>query len=418
MPWMIRFIVACWCLASPLSVSAADQCRLCHGPSRTLSGVHRAFACVACHRANATVLEQPASRTNGSAGCVQCHRGYQRMYAHAMGSRSKERAFIARSFGRMDRSFEQKNCGGCHLQGCTDCHGSGHAIGRPAADACSRCHKGYFVGWDYFGRAPREEHERYQRGPQQQGESYLRMLPDVHYLRGMTCNDCHSMQSLIRGEPAAKGCSDCHRPSPKVLEHRIAAHLQKLTCTACHAAWAAQEYGTFYLQFESGQVGAPFTALRSTANGYAKSVYLRRQDLPPLGYDQHGRLAPIRPQFIAYYTRLAQSGTARIENRLLAAEWRAFTPHTIQRGSALCDACHDNPRRFLRERPQDRIYDLTKDGMTLASFWDSRGQTIINGSFLDEAAYRRLTSRTADYTRYYVEKWKSFAPPAAASSRR
>ena len=109
MPWMIRFIVACWCLASPLSVSAADQCRLCHGPSRTLSGVHRAFACVACHRANGTVLEQPASRTNGSAGCVQCHRGYQRMYAHAMGSRSKERAFIARSFGRMDRSFEQKN---------------------------------------------------------------------------------------------------------------------------------------------------------------------------------------------------------------------------------------------------------------------------------------------------------------------
>jgi len=414
--WTIPFIAACWLLVSSLSAQAADQCRLCHAADKTVTGIHQRLACRDCHQHGSQVLADPASRVSGSAGCVRCHQGYQRMYQHAMGSRSKEKAFIARSYGKRDRTFEQKNCASCHLKGCQDCHGNGHAIARPAADACSKCHKGYYVGWDFFGRAPREEHERYQRGERLQGETFLKMLPDVHQQKGMTCNNCHTMQSLITGKVTARSCSDCHRPSQKVLEHRIAAHLEKLECAACHAAWAPQEYGTFYLQFTSGTVEDSYQALTVTENGYAKSVYLKRQDLPPLGLNSRGKLASIRPQFIAYYSRISNGRAVGRENELLVAEWRAFAPHTIQRGTAMCDGCHDNPRRFLLERPQDRIYDLQRDGMTLSSFWDRRGQRVVNGSFLEETRYRQMAAKTDAYKRAYVEKWKQFTKPAAASS--
>lgn len=416
MTWTIPFITACWLLVSTVSANAADQCRFCHASGVTLSGAHRLLACRDCHQSGRQVLADPASRVVGSAGCVVCHRGYGRMFEQAMGSRAKEKKFIQRSYGMQDRDFEQKNCAGCHLQGCQDCHGKGHAISRPTADSCSKCHKGYYVGWDYFGRAPREEHERYQRGEQLQGESFLKMLPDVHQKKGMICSDCHTMKSLIAGKTSAKSCTDCHRPSQKVLEHRIAGHLEKLECVACHASWAAQEYGTFFIRFASGVVEDPFLPLTATKNGYAKSVYLKRQDMPPLGVNQWGKVAPIRPQFIAYYSRIAKGGAGGAENQLLAAEWRAFTPHTIQRGSVMCDGCHDNPRRFLLERPRDRIYDLVKDGMTLSSFWDRRGQRVVNGSFLEEARYRRMSAKSDTYKRAYVEKWKRFVIlPAAAS---
>ena len=66
----------------------------------------------------------------------------------------------------------------------------------PGDDACLRCHGGYFVGWDYHGRAPREDHERYQRGAEANGEPFLKMLPDIHHELGLTCADCHTMRSL------------------------------------------------------------------------------------------------------------------------------------------------------------------------------------------------------------------------------
>lgn len=244
------------------------------------------------------------------------------------------------------------------------------------------------------------------------------MLPDVHQQKGMTCNSCHTMQSLIEGKTSAKSCTGCHRPSPKVLEHRISAHLEKLECAACHAAWSAQEYGTFYLQFASGKVEAPYLALTYTRNGYAKSAYLKRQDLPPLGINAKGKIAPIRPQFIAYYSKISGGRAVGAENQLLAAEWRAFTPHTIQRGTVMCDGCHDNPRRFLLERPQDRIYDLPKDGLTLFSFWNQSGQRMTNGSFMNQERYLRMSAKSNTYKRIYVEKWKQFSSPDAASSPR
>ncbi len=333
-----------------------------------------------------------------------------------MGQRSGEQEFVQRSYGRFDSGFWEKNCDSCHLKGCLDCHGDGHWQSRPLRPA-SAVTTGYYTGWDYSGRAPREDNMRYQRGIAVNGETFLKMLPDVHYSAGMTCGACHSMASLAEGKKSSKGCRDCHKPSLKVLEHRIPAHLERLECYACHSAWAPQEYGTFFLRFRDQRMKEDFDLKPGPSAEYLRSAYLKKQDAPPLGINAAGRISPIRPMFIAYYTDIMHARNNGPENSLLAAEWRAYFPHTVQRGTVTCEGCHDNPTRFLLEPESRRIYNLEKDGMGLESFWQQSGQRVSNGSFMDAARYLRMSSKSPAYTKAYVEKWKTFLNRVEHSSR-
>jgi hypothetical protein len=249
------------------------------------------------------------------------------------------------------------------------------------------------------------------------GETFLKMLPDVHYTAGMGCGACHSMASLARGEKASKGCRDCHTPSRKIIEHRIGAHLERLECYACHAAWAPQEYGTFFLRFRDPGLKEGFDLKPGASAEYLQSAYLKKQDSPPLGINRRGRISPIRPQFIAFYTDILSARNGGPENTLLAAEWRAFFPHTIQRGTTTCEGCHDTPARFLLEPPTRRIYGLRKDGMAIDSFWDQRGQKIVNGDFMAASRYSRMSSKGPAYTKAYIEKWKQLLNRVEPSSR-
>jgi hypothetical protein len=258
---------------------------------------------------------------------------------------------------------------------------------------------------------------RYQRGIAVNGETFLKMLPDVHYAAGMVCGSCHSMASLARGERSSKGCRDCHKPSTKVIEHRIGAHLERLECYACHSSWASQEYGTFFLRFRNQKMKEDFDLKAGYSAEYLRSAYLKQQDAPPLGLNAAGRISPIRPQFIAYYTDIMSARNGGPENVLLATEWRAFFPHTVQRGTVTCEGCHDNPRRFLLESPAQRIYQLKRDGMTLESFWDQTGQKMVNGDFMAASRYLRMSAKNPAYTRAYIEKWKQLINRVEAFSR-
>jgi hypothetical protein len=332
-----------------------------------------------------------------------------------MGQRNGERTFVQRSYGRFDGDFWDKNCNSCHLKGCLDCHEDG--LSKPTVATCQRCHNGYYTGWDYSGRAPREDNMRYQRGIAVNGSTFLKMLPDVHYRAGMVCGACHSMASLAAGKKTAKTCSDCHTPNLKILEHRISAHLQKLECYACHSAWAPQEYGTFFLRFRDQRMKDDFDLIPGPSSEYLRSGYLKKQDAPPLGINSAGKISPIRPMFIAYYTDIMHARNNGGENSLLAAEWRAYFPHTVQRGSVTCEGCHDNPSRFLFEPEARRIYNLEKDGMGLESFWLQKGQRVSNGSFMDAARYLRMSNKTPAYKKAYVEKWQTFLNRVEPSSR-
>ncbi len=397
--------------------TAAENCRICH--TVELTGSHRLLPCLACHVSESATVADPAASGNSLTTCVRCHAGLNAIFGHVMGTRSRERSFVERSLGKVDIRFFEKNCTGCHLKGCLDCHeGGGHRMGKASTDRCLACHKGYYVGWDYTGRAPREDSLRYQRGPIANGEPYLTMRPDVHFEKGMTCGACHSMQSLAKGMKSSKSCNDCHKKSNRPVEHRIAAH-QQLECYACHSAWAPQEYGTFFLRFTESRSREDFWLKGSETPGeYLRSTYLRKQDAPTLGLNSRGMVSPIRPQFIAYYTHVRRDRAGGGENRLMAAEWKAFFPHTIRRGTLLCDGCHDAPRRFILEKRNERIYRLDVDGMGLGSFWERSGQKVINGSFLPPDRYRRLSARGPAFQRGYIEKWQMFVNRVDGSSSR
>ena len=215
MPWTTRFIAAC-CLGLSLLASPAgaeENCTVCH--RLTLRDVHTPLPCLSCHLRESGAVADPAAMANRAVGCATCHKGHERIFDHAMATRTGERAFVQRSYARVDSGFWEKNCDSCHVSSCLDCHGDGHNIKKPTVGTCQVCHKGYYTGWEYSGRAPRENNMRYQRGLAVNGETFLKMLPDVHYTAGMTCGACHSMASLARGKKAAKGCRDCHTPSPQ-----------------------------------------------------------------------------------------------------------------------------------------------------------------------------------------------------------
>ena len=388
----------------------------CLGLSPEASGVHKELACGSCHVQGGSTSD-PAGSSGRAAGCVVCHPGHERIFDHPMALRKGEKDFVSRSYARVDSDFWSKNCTTCHVGSCLDCHGTANGITKPSVATCQKCHKGYFTGWDYSGRAPREDNMRYQRGIAVNGETFLKMLPDVHYSAGMTCGACHSMNSLAEGKKSSKGCRDCHKPDVNVIEHQISAHMERLECYTCHSAWGAQEYGTFLLRFHDQSMKDDFDLKPGRSAEYLRSAYLKKQDAPPLGINSRGKVSPIRPMFIAYYTDIMTARNNGPENNLLAAEWRAYFPHTVQRGGVTCDGCHDNPARFLLEPESRRIYNLRKDGMILESFWLQKGQRVSNGSFMDAARYVRMSSKSPAYSKAYVKKWKNFLNRVENSSR-
>jgi hypothetical protein len=332
---------------------------------------------------------------------------YNAIFDQSMSTRAVEKAFVKKKLGQDDPDFFNKNCESCHVRNCFDCHErAGDFLVRPKSDRCLDCHNGYFTGMEFYGRAPREDSLRYQRGAVVKGSPFLKMLPDVHAQAGMECGDCHSMESLMSGKKSSVTCKDCHKPDPAIIEHSIGTHSKNLECYACHSAWAAQEYGTFFIRFTDSS-NREYFRLRPWGDGqYVKSGFLKKQDSPPLGINERGKVSPIRPQFIVYFTDIEDNTPVGKENRLLAAQWKAFFPHTIRRGTVMCDGCHNTPQRFLLEKEKDRIYQLEKNGMTLVSFWDQRGQNMSNGSFMPHDRFAKMASKGPDFKKAYVKKWK------------
>jgi hypothetical protein len=243
------------------------------------------------------------------------------------------------------------------------------------------------------------------------------MLPDVHAQAGLQCSACHSMQSLIAGKKASKTCTDCHQPNPGVIEHSIDRHMEKLECYACHAAWAAQEYGTFYIRMQDNTNRQYFRLRPLNDNSNIKSAYLKKQDAPPLGLNSRGKVSPIRPQFILYFTDVQNNRPKGSENRLMTAQWKAFFPHTVRRGAVMCNGCHSNASRFLLEKKEEHLYELPKDNMTLTSFWNQDGQTMLNGSFMPLECFVGMASRKPDYKKAYLQKWKKLLKSVEISSK-
>jgi hypothetical protein len=411
-------------------ILAVNQCLVCHDDAKDpiyQKKLDLTMLNTCISRSGPTTIEVPRSTKIAKAHPAMAKRkrvrfqikdipgsAYNVIFDQIMSTRSTEKTFVQQTIGKEDPQFFQKNCESCHVKSCEDCHKrEGNVLMRPTSGQCLDCHKGYFTGWDFYGRAPREDNLRYQRGKTVKGETFLKMLPDAHARAGMDCGDCHSMKSLMAGKKSSKTCVDCHKADPAVIEHRIDAHKRNLECYACHSAWAAQEYGTFFIRFKDSSNQQYFRLRPWGAKNYIKSGFLKKQDSPPLGVDQRGKISPIRPEFIVYFTDIMNNRPVGKENRLLAARWKAFFPHTIRRGTVMCDKCHNNPGRFLLGKKEERIYRLQKNGMILESFWSQKGQTIANGSFMTPARFKKMTKKSPEFKEAYIIKWKRFIKAVA-----
>jgi hypothetical protein len=415
MIYSIAVLLALSLIFPDRGIGSQQECLTCH--QVTLSEPHSGLSCRDCHEDCGAGNPEKPKALSAQRACLECHGEHAGVLQGPMALREAEKAFVADTWGRVDAHFYEKNCAQCHLGGCLDCHGGkGHTAARPKKADCHSCHRGYYVGADYYGMAPREDSMRYQRGESYDGSYFLQMRPDVHAEAGLSCGDCHTMASLAAAEKTARHCRDCHTPDPQVVEHRIETHMEKLECYACHSAWAPQEYGTFFVRLRDSTVGEYFSLQREgVADDYVRSAYLRRQNAPPLGLNDAGRVSPIRPQFIAFFSDIVNDHAVGEENRLLAAQWKAFFPHTVRRGTVMCDGCHGDPGRFLLEAEEARIYQLERDGLSLESFWRQEGQRVVNGEFVGPERFEKMTRRTPAFLKAYIEKWKELAGREDAS---
>jgi len=155
---------------------------------------------------------------------------------------------------------------------------------------CLHCHHGNRIGGDFIGLFEKDYHRRYRsdlaHGDKIEaiyGQDYHKLLPDIHYQKGLHCVDCHGKKDIMGNgkmyyhESKVKkvSCLSCHGkvPDTKILKnvkkigkswvliskvtgkkfklkyynkniiaHKIPGH-KKLSCIACHSRWMAQDYG-------------------------------------------------------------------------------------------------------------------------------------------------------------------------------
>ena len=103
-------------------------------------------------------------------------------------------------------------------------------VAKPADAACLKCHRGDNVGWDYHGRAAREDHERYQRGATADGQRVLKMVPDVHQQKGMACSACHDVHTLHEGRGRVQATKKVWHPAEGPAGLDSVAHHCKRSC--------------------------------------------------------------------------------------------------------------------------------------------------------------------------------------------
>lgn len=387
---------------------AKEDCEECH-KKITVSVSHETVSCVKCHEPEGDHYALAADFKNNAKGCLSCHEEYEGMLKSPMHTRNKEKRYVKDIFEQYDPEFFGKNCEGCHVRSCMDCHAESntpHKITKPGTRICLDCHNDYYIGADYTGLGIREDHERYQRGIKAAGKYHQKMLPDVHYEKGMDCGKCHSMKSLAIGRPSSKVCKDCHSTDKGVIEHSIDAHLQKMACSTCHAAWAPVEYGTFWMKFEEDARKDYFKWLKSPSEDYRKSSYKRFNRRPHIGVNKDGRYAPIRPMFINIFS-LIRNKKALFENKVLSYDYRVFAPHTIRRETRLCPTCHEKKEAFLIYDNESRIFMPEKDGMPFKSFKNGKNANVFDGRAVTPYEYRDIHDLYTDNKTLQLKKWNN-----------
>ncbi|WP_461208219.1 hypothetical protein [Desulfocurvus sp. DL9XJH121] len=301
--------------------------------------------------------------------CLRCH----------LGERGPDEPGLRRSRG----------CGACHMAYAADGRYAGGdaalagaPAGRPARHElriprdgapCLACHRGNHTGADLHGL--------FQLDPACVGPgsgNEHRLARDVHVLRGMRCPDCHDGRRTmgLGGEPPS--CRGCHggaaasasggriplppRPRPNTPGHDPELHA-RVRCEACHAQWFQGDYGLDVLCLDALPRDARIARAlargddgphhgvrilddpRTPGRRWIAGWRMRRWEHAPLGLDNGGRIAALRPRHQAAVSYVSPSGRVVMDAEIppgahgLAA-FEPYTPHTVGPRGRLCTDCH------------------------------------------------------------------------------
>lgn len=385
----------------------SGDCSACH--AEHMGGVHSELGCTDCHARGGEHFLKAADFESGASGCLACHEDHRGITHSKMVTREAEQKFVHKAFNGIDDDFYGKNCSNCHVSSCSDCHGGEHEVVLPKTETCQECHRDYYIGIEYSGLGQRDDHERYQRGPEHVGAHYAAMLPDVHHEAGMSCGECHSMASLSAGEKFSKTCTDCHSDPGDSPEHAVNAHMEKMECYTCHSAWANQEYGTFWLKFENTGFDDFFKWVKRPHIDYAKSSHTKYYSEYPIAVNSKGKYSPVRPEYVIFHTFIKDDKVVGVENRMLTNYYKNVFPHTVRRETVMCESCHESGKRFMRVKKSEQIFDLQKDGLLIDSFYNSRWFRVSNGRFVNDEEFAEVMKKSPEYRKLAVRKWKSLA---------
>ncbi len=337
-----------------------------------------------------------------------------------------------------------RGCSACHVAypNSSDGKPRHHALVRNAGmTACLKCHNSNHVGADFVGLFEKDFHRGFRspivvgkQPPTIYGSEQNRLSPDVHFKAGMQCTDCHTIDEIHgNGEiPASPenhvkiSCEGCHvrgdhpavlkdgdgnltllkgksrripRWNPQAIPHRVEAHRERLTCSACHAAWSFQDYGLHLMLEEradywkwaptaaqndpqvqdllrrnvgtfvelipplGGQVPPkpmenwPPPLTRDWLTGedrggaWFRGFTARRWERPPLGVDHRGKVSVMRPMFQYVVSHVDAEGNLLLDREIPttgggfpALIMNPYTPHTTATTGRSCQECHGNTK--------------------------------------------------------------------------
>ncbi len=289
-------------------------------------------------------------------------------------------------------------CGSCHLNFSGD--GLSHTfLKKPTDKLCLQCHYGNRVGFDYYGRFEHDLNKDYttpfsvdRDQNNYYGINYRDLAPDIHYLKGLSCIDCHSGKSLMskKSENNSISCRSCHeknvlnlnslknivtqngffflRSSTTQKLHKIPfisdpAHNeynQKIACQACHAQWSFNDKGTHLLRSdtedydlfnhlinqESSEVSSiletsldfekddPFPVMtdkitREKRTGlWYKGFEMRRWETVLLGRDKNNTIRVMRPILDLYLSWVDEDEKIRFDSVPIQKGQNTLLPYT------------------------------------------------------------------------------------------
>lgn len=325
------------------------------------NSTHGRIACTDCHQGRNEVLEKEeaheglviAPSAGEASACGECHASTVEKYMDSLHVTQEGyfTAFARRGGDPDGEAFHgmfEARCANCHAS-CGQCHVSrpdsvggglthGHEFRRSPSQTnqCTACH-GSRVGDEFRGKN-------------------TGIPPDVHYLGGMNCMDCHDGVELHGdgttpdhrfANDTGPQCLDCH-PTANSTDSQVthhAMHADRVACQVCHSVPYKNCYAC-HVEIDRQSLRFPseidFRIGRNTevtARRPFEFVLVRHIPIAPDTFDPWGLAMP---DYAAVPT------------------WRLATPHNIQRTTPQtesCGACHDSLSLFLTPAYLDDLID-------------------------------------------------------------